>query len=204
MTAPVITAVFSIGYLGITVWLCRGMKLDAKALCLCGLTCALTMVLESIMIPLPTGAAIPLGALIPLMLLALLYDYRLAFLSGWITGILVIILIPVWQPVHWAQLFVEHLVCFSCLGYAGIFGNQKRGQILLGMLLAIFLKFWGHVLSGVIFFSQNAWDGWGAWGYSLAFNLSSRLPEGIISIVIVTLLPVGMLRRTIAPKGGIR
>ena len=59
MTAPVITAVFSIGYLAITAWLCRGTKLDAKALCLCGLTCALTMVLESIMIPRPTGATIP-------------------------------------------------------------------------------------------------------------------------------------------------
>ena len=159
MTAPVITTVFSIGYLGITVWLCRKVKLNAKAICLCGLTCALTLVLESIMIPLPTGAVIPLGTLIPLMLLALIYDYRLAFLSGWVTGILVILLIPVWQPVHWAQLFVEHLVCFSCLGYAGILGCHKRRRIFLGMLLAVFLKFWGHVLSGVIFFSQNAWEG---------------------------------------------
>ena len=113
MTAPIITAVFAIGYLGLTAWLCRKVTLSAKALCLCGLTCALTLVLESIMIPLPTGAAIPLGAMIPLLLLALLYDYRLAFLSGWITGLLVIFLIPAWQPVHWAQLFVEHLVCFS-------------------------------------------------------------------------------------------
>ena len=194
MTAPVITTVFSIGYLGVTVWLCREVKLNAKALCLCGLTCALTLVLESIMIPLPTGAAIPLGAMIPL---ALIYDYRLAFLSGWITGILAIILIPVWQPVHWAQLFVEHLVCFSCLGYAGIFGNQKRGRILVGMLLAIFLKFWGHVLSGVIFFSQNAWDGWGAWGYSLTYHLSSKIPEAILTMVIVSLLPLGTMRKAL-------
>ena len=197
MAAPVITAVFSIGYLAITAWLCRGIKLNAKALCLCGLTCALTLVLESIMIPLPTGATIPLGALIPLMLLALIYDHRLAFLSGWITGILVIILIPVWQPVHWAQLFVEHLVCFSCLGYADIFGSHKRGQILAGMLLAVFLKFWGHVLSGVIFFSQNAWDGWGAWGYSLTYHLSSKIPEAILTMVIVFLLPLGTMRKAL-------
>ncbi len=62
MTAPVITAVFSIGYLAVTAWLCRGIKLNAKALCLCGLTCALTLVLESIIIPLPTGATISLGS----------------------------------------------------------------------------------------------------------------------------------------------
>lgn len=197
MTSPIITAVFTIGYLSVTLWLCRGIRLNAKALCLCGLACALTLVLESIMIPLPTGAAIPLGALIPLMLLALIYDYRLAFLSGWITGILVILLIPAWQPVHWAQLFVEHLVCFSCLGYAGIFGSHKRGRILVGMLLAIFLKFWGHVLSGVIFFSQNAWDGWGAWGYSLTYHLSSKIPEAILTMVIVSLLPLGTMRKAL-------
>ena len=51
MTAAVITTVFSIGYLGITVWLCRKVNLNAKALSLCGLTSALTLVLESIMIP---------------------------------------------------------------------------------------------------------------------------------------------------------
>ena len=194
MTAPIITAVFAIGYLGLTAWLCRKVTLSAKALSLCGLTCALTLVLESIMIPLPTGAAIPLGSMIPLLLLALLYDYRLAFLSGWITGLLVIFLIPAWQPVHWAQLFVEHLVCFSCLGYAGLFGSQRRGQILAGMLLAIFLKFWGHVLSGVIFFSENAWDGWGAWGYSLTYHLSSKIPEGIVTMAIISLLPLSTMK----------
>ena len=197
MTAPIITTVFAVGYLVITLWLCRGSKLDAKALCLCGLTCALTLVLASVMIPLPTGAVITCGSWIPLMLLALIYDYRLAFLSGWVTGVLAMILIPAWRPVHWAQVFVEQMVCFSCLGYAGVFGNQKRGRIIAGMLLAVFLKFWGHVLSGVMFFSQNAWDGWGAWGYSLTYHLSSKVPEGILTMVIVSLLPLGTLRKAL-------
>ena len=75
-------------------------------------------------------------------------------------------------------------------------------KVVLGALLAILLRFTAQVLSGVIFFSDNAWDGWGAWGYSLAYNLSSRLPEGILSIVIVTLLPLSLLRKTVTPKGG--
>ena len=200
MTAPVITAVFTIGYLGVTAWLCRGLKLDAKALSLGGLTCALTLVLAAVMIPLPTGAMITCGSWIPLILLAVIYDYRLAFLSGWITGVLVMILIPAWQPVHWTQIFVEHLVCFSCLGYAGIFGSHKRGHVLAGMMLATFLKFWGHVLSGVIFFSQNAWDGWGAWGYSLTYHLSSKIPEGVLTMVIVSLLPLTMMKKALNKK----
>ena len=202
MISPIITAVFAIGYLLITVWLCRGIKLNARALCLGGVICALTLVLASIRIPLPTGSNITCGSWIPLMLLALVYDCRLAMVTGWVCGILAMILIPGWQAVHWAQIFVQQLVCFSCLGYAGVFGTDKRWKMLCGMALAVFIRCCGHVLSGVIFYSQNAWDGWGAWGYSLAYNLSSRLPEGVLSILIVLLLPIGLMRRTLRRKEG--
>ena len=202
MISPIITTVFAIGYLLVTVWLCRGVKLDARALCLGGVICALTLVLASIRIPLPTGSNITCGSWIPLMLLALAYDYRLAMVTGWVCGILAMILIPGWQAVHWAQIFVQQLVCFSCLGYAGVFGTDKRWKMLCGMVVAVFIRCCGHVLSGVIFYSQNAWDGWGAWGYSLAYNLSSRLPEGVLSILIISLLPVGLMRRTLLSKGG--
>ena len=202
MISPIITAVFAIVYLLTTIWLCRGVKLDARALCLGGVVCALTLVLASIRIPLPTGSNITCGSWIPLMLLALVYDYRLAMMTGWVCGILVMILIPGWQAVHWAQIFVQQLVCFSCLGYAGVFGTDKRWKMFCVMALAVFILCCCHVLSGVIFYSQNAWDGWGAWGYSLAYNLSSRLPEGVLSILIVLLLPIGLMRRTLPRKEG--
>ena len=201
MISLTITAVFAVVYLLATLGLCRGVKLDARALCLGGVVCALTLVLASIRVPLPTGSNITCGSWIPLMLLALVYDYRLSILTGWVCGLLAMILIPGWQAVHWTQIFVQKLVFFSCLGYAGIFGSEKRQKALCGMVLAVFLRCCGHVLSGVIFYSQNAWDGWGAWGYSLAYNLSSRLPEGILSIVIVSLLPLKLLRRSVL-KGG--
>ena len=199
MISPVVVTVFTVCYLAVTLWLCRGLKLNAKSLAMGGLVCAITLILASIMLPLPTGAAITCGSWIPLMLLAAVYDYRLAFVSGWICGILSIFLIPAWQPVHWAQIFVENMVCFSCLGYTGIFGSNKRWKLLCGGLLGISLRFWAHVFSGVIFFSQNAWDGWGAWGYSLAYHLSSKLPEGIVSLSILMLLPLGALKK--AAKG---
>lgn len=202
MISAVITAVFAVVYLLATVWLCRGMKLNARALCLGGVICALTLVLATIRIPLPTGSNITCGSWIPLMLLALLYDYRLSMVTGWVCGILAMILIPGWQAVHWAQIFVQQLVCFSCLGYAGVFGADKRWKAGCGMTLAVFLRCCGHVLSGVIFYSQNAWDGWGAWGYSLAYNLSSRLPEGILSILIVSFLPLAFMRRSMMKEGG--
>lgn len=203
MISAVITAVFAVVYLLATGMLCRGLKLNTRALCLGGVICALTLVLATIRIPLPTGSNITCGSWIPLMLLALVYDYRLSMLTGWVCGILAMILIPGWQAVHWAQIFVQQLVCFSCLGYAGVFGSDKRWKAVCGMALAVFIRCVGHVLSGVIFYSQNAWDGWGAWGYSLAYNLSSRLPEGILSILIVSLLPLKLMRRTMCKEGGL-
>ena len=201
MITPVLTALFSAAYFLVTIWLCRGVKLNAKALSLGGVTCALTLVLASIMIPLPSGSAITCGSWVPLMVLAIVWDPRLALLAGWVCGVLAMILIPAWQPVHWAQIFVEQMVCFSCLGYAGIFGSDRRWKVLLGMLLAIVLKFWGHVLSGVIFYSQNAWDGWGAWGYSLTYHLSSKVPEGAATMLLISLLPLNTLRRVLHRTG---
>ena len=110
------------------------------------------------------------------------------------------IMVPAWQPVHWGQIFVEHLVCFSCLGYAGVFGNEKRWQMLLGIVTAVVIKFLGHVISGVIFFSNNAWDGWGAWAYSLAYHVSSKIPEGIITAIIVMLLPLAAIRKLVSGR----
>ena len=202
MITSTVAILFAVGYLLATVWLCRGIRLTARDLCLGGIVCAMTLVLATIRIPLPTGSNITCGSWIPLMLLALLYDYRLSMLSGWVCGILAMILIPGWQAVHWAQIFVEHLICFSCLGYTGAFGTDKRWKILCGGVLAIFIRFWAHVFSGVIFFSQNAWDGWGAWGYSLTYHLSSKIPEGVLSLAILMVLPLSALKK--AAKGAAR
>ena len=200
MISPTITAVFTVGYLLVTLYLCRGLRLGAREQALGGAVSSLTLVLAAIYIPLPTGASITAGSMIPLMLLALVYDRRLAFVAGWVTGLLTILLIPAWQPVHWAQVFVEHLVAFSCLGYAATFGSDRKWKVLLGVLLAITLRFIGQVLSGVIFFSQNAWDGWGAWAYSITYHLSSKVPEFIVSAAVLLVLPLDRLRQAV--RGG--
>ncbi len=197
MTNTVITIVFTILYYAAAISCMRGVRLHTRNFCICGLMIAMTLLLESIRIPIPTGATIPLCSPLPLLLLAVLIDPRLAILSGWVCGILAAVLVPGWQPVHWGQFFVEHMVCFSCLGFAGIFGNSCRRRILCGLLLASFLKIIGHLLSGVLFFSQNAWDGWGAWGYSLGYNLSQNVPLCVLSGAVVLALPLKNLKKAI-------
>ena len=200
MSTGIISAVFLTGYFSTCLFLLRGVKLNTKNISLCGILIALTLILDSIRIPLPTGASICLCSPVPLLLLAILYDKRLAILSGWVCGILAMFLVPAWQPVHWGQIFAEHLVCFSCLGYAGCFGCGTRRKVLCGILLASALKICGHTLSGVIFFSQNAWDGWGAWGYSLAYNFSQNIPLCLLSGIIVLAMPLQNLKHAIGKE----
>lgn len=200
MHTAVLTIVFLAIYYSVTIYLCRGVKLETRNLSICAIMIALTLILEYIRIPLPTGATLPCFSLVPLMLLAVVVDYRLVFLSGWVCGVLGMFVLPAWQPVHWAQPLVEHMVCFSCLGYVGVFGTDQRWKVLCGLTLASVLKLAGHIISGVIFFSQNAWSGWGAWGYSLMYNISQNVPLCVLSAIVVLALPLETLRR-VARKG---
>lgn len=190
-----ITICFAVFYYSLTFFAIRHVRFSTRDLCLSGIVVAMTLVLESIRIPLPTGATTSLLSPVPLMLFAVVSDYRVAIVTGWVCGFLAMVMIPGWQPVHWGQFLVEHMVCFSCLGYTGIWGTDKRYKIAGGMILASGLKIAGHLFSGVVFFSQNAWDGWGAWGYSLAYNLSQNLPLCILSGIIIMLLPLKALKQ---------
>jgi thiamine transporter len=52
-------------------------------------------------------------------------------------------------------------------------------------------------MSGVIFFSQNAWSGWGAWGYSVVYNFTEYIPLFILCTIVVLLMPLKQLRKAV-------
>lgn len=183
-----IVAAFTLCYFAVTLFLCRGMRLSARDICLAGLMSAATLVLRCFLITLPNGSHISLGA-------------RVAFCAGWVTGLLAMLLLPDWQPVHWAQPFVEQLICFSALGYASVFGTDRRWKIILGTTLAVALSVTSHIMAGAVFFAQYAWDGYGPWAYSIVANLSGHGTEGLLTIILVSVLPVRRLEKSI--KAGV-
>ena len=192
-----IIAVFALIYYAVTFWLCRGLKLNIKAQALCGLACAMTVVLSFIYIPLPTGGVLSIGAMVPIMLLSVCYDHKIAVFAGAVTALIAAFCVPAWAAVHWAQFFVEHLICFTCLGFAGIFGCDKKWKMLCGILLAVTIKTTAHVLSGLVFFSQNTWAGFGALAFSFWYNASVCIPEAILAAILMLALPIKNIRKTI-------
>ncbi len=197
MLAYLITGAFTLCYLGFTVYTCKGLKLTVKIQALCGISCALTVALSYLYIPLPTGGMLAMGSLLPIMLLSICCDHRAAIVTGAVTAILSLFAMPGWAPIHWAQPMVEHLVCFTALGYAGIFGCDKKWKMLCGLLVTLLLKTTGHVLSGILFFSDNAWEGFGAVAYSFGYNFSSAFPEAVLPAIIILLLPIPHIKKTI-------
>ena len=201
MKPSVVAAIFTVAYQLFSLYLCRKYRPKLRDLIFGAVACALTAVFSYFVVPLPTGAVAIIGSSIPLILTALVCDFRLAIVSGWVMGILTIVLmLPAWQPVHWAQIFVEHMICFSCLGYAGIFGSDSRRKMWCGIALTLLLQFTSHLLSGAVFFSSNAWGGWSAWGYSLVYNLSQIVTEGIVSIAVISVLPIKNRKLAVSGK----
>lgn len=202
MITKIFAVVFTVAYICVSIWLCRKFRFDVKSLALGAIAIALTCILACIYIPLPTGASITCCSWVPLMLLAIIYDYRLAIISGFVCGIITIFVVPGWSIVHWAQFFLEYVPLFSCMGYAGILGYEKKGRLILAIALAVVLRMTAQILSGVIFFGAYAWEGWGAWAYSLIYHFTSKIPEGIISALVLLALPLDRLAKI--AKGGAR
>ena len=69
-----IAGVFTVAVLGTTIWLCRGLRLASRDICLAGLMSAATLVLRCFLITLPNGSHISLGAMLPILLLSLIGD----------------------------------------------------------------------------------------------------------------------------------
>lgn len=188
-------------YIVFTLFYLRKLRFDVKKAAAAGMMVAATVVLNIIRIPLPTGATMGLVSVLPIMLISLIYDARLGIVTGLISAVVLPLLVPAWVPIHPMQFFVEHIVSLSCLGYAGIFGTKNRGKMLAACFIALFIKVLSHFASGIIFFSQNAPDGWGAYFYSFVYNLSSVGVEGVLSIIVIMLLPFERIKKVVLREG---
>ncbi|OON92204.1 MAG: thiamine transporter, partial [Candidatus Epulonipiscium fishelsonii] len=144
---------------------------------------------------LPTGGAIALLSVTPAMILAILYGPHAGIWVGLLSGCLVMILLPGWVPIHPLQVFVEQFGALGALGYAGILGSDKKSKIILGCLLAVVINVSFHIFSGVLFFSMNAPEGVSAWAYSIPYNIGSMGVEGILSVILISLLPLQKLKK---------
>lgn len=150
-----------------------------------GIALALATILEIFRIyHFPQGGSVTLGSMVPILLMAFLYGPEVGFLTGFLYGIITLILDPyILQPV---QVLFDYPLPFMALGIAGYFKNHK----LIGTIIPIFGRFICHFISGVLFFGSFAPKGMSPVIYSILINGSFMLIEGSICVAIMAVLPV--------------
>ncbi len=166
----------------------RKLKMNVKQLTISAMAVTLAVVFQYLRLgKLPQGGSITLFCMFFICLIGYLYGVRAGIMAGIAYGLLNLILDPsVYYPV---QMLLDYPIAFACLGLSGFFSHSKNGLI-KGYLLGIFGRFVAHVLSGVIFFSTYAPEGWNPLIYSMWYNASYIIPDAIVTIVLLLLPPL--------------
>ncbi|WP_369668768.1 energy-coupled thiamine transporter ThiT [Thalassobacillus devorans] len=138
----------------------------------------------------PQGGSVSL-AMIPVFLIAFRWGLKGGLLTGFLYGVFQIIVGQAYilTPL---QAFIEYGLAFTALGLAGIFASTVKQSLInhntkkfftyvsLGILLGSALRFFAHVVAGVVFFAEYT-EAENIWLYSLGYNASYMVPAAIIS-----------------------
>lgn len=124
---------------------------------------------------LPQGGSVTLASLLPLMFYSYLFGTRKGVLACVIYGLLQAIQDP-WI-IHPIQFLLDYPVAFLMVGLTGmfrdkgIFKEKTILQFIFGALAAVTLRYFCHVITGIIVFGSYAAEGFNevAWGF--VYNL---------------------------------
>lgn len=163
----------------------KKIKFTPELIARIGIALALATILKMLRLyHFPQGGSITLGSMIPILLIAFMYGPEVGCLTGFLYGVITFILDP--YILHPVQVLFDYPLPFMTLGIAGFF-NQKRW---LGVSIAVFVRFTCHFISGISFFGSFAPKGMSPVIYSLIVNGPIIGIEGIICLVILTVLPL--------------
>lgn len=131
------------------------------------------------------GGSVTFASLLPLMIFAYKFGAKKGLLAGVIYGLLQFVQSPqFYQPM---QVILDYPVAFGAIGLAGIFKDVKflkndLWKFVLGATVAVFLRYAAHVISGYYVFSSWAWEGYGAFAYSVVYNLFCFVDLAIVLV----------------------
>src|SRR5690625_3001430 len=139
-------------------------------------------------------------AIVPIFIIAFRWGVRASFASGFIWGILQIVLGDAWilTPL---QAFIEYFIAFAFVGFAGLFMNQiKRNflennkakanfYIIIAVILGSAPRYFWHFIAGLALFGQYALEeGEGALIFSLIANGITFIGAAITCSIVLILL----------------
>ena len=166
-----------------------------KRLCVSAIMLALATALSLVKIyTLPLGGSITLLSMLPIVFLSINYGLGWGFFTAFVYSLIQFALdfasIASWglTPAIFVGCIVfDYILAFTALGIAGIFRKKGVWGAVFGTCLALFLRFFSHLLSGLILFrSYEVFNSPFLW--SLCYNGSFMLPEMIITAIATAML----------------
>ena len=164
---------------------------------------ALGYILDLIGFGMPQGGSVTF-VLVPIILIA----FRRGIVAGVVTGFLIGLLqvvtgrfypAPLSFEIVVIQVGIDYFIAFMVAGLAGLlrpaymkaFENQNKKKmaiaIVIGALIASFLRYLAHVLSGILFFGEFA-EGENVILYSLIYNSTYMIPVFLFAAFICAIL----------------
>lgn len=164
-------------------------KIHTKQLVFSAVALALASV-ASIIKPfsLPMGGSVTLFSMLFIVLIGYWYGPYVGLTAAVAYGLLQFIMGPYFYSIP--QFFTDYPLAFGSLGLSGFFWKKKNGLI-KGYIVGVLGRYFFAFLSGLLFFASYAkGSGMSAPIYSLVYNGSYLLTEGVITLIIISLPPV--------------
>lgn len=164
----------------------KSRAFSTKQLVFSAIAMALALVTSMIkLFELPLGGSVTLLSMLFIVLIGYWYGPKAGLMTGFAYGLLQFIIEPVFYTIP--QLIVDYPLAFGALGLSGFFSNRKHG-LQFGYIAGILGRLVFAWLSGVIFFASYASSyNMSAPVYSLVYNGSYILAEGIITLIIISI-----------------
>jgi thiamine transporter len=154
-------------------------KFTTKAIVYGGLCVAIAFVLSYIRLyRWPQGGSITLVSMLPIFIYAYIFGPAAGVVAGAACGVLQLIQDP--YILHPVQVMLDYIIAFAALGLAGF----SRKNILWGIAIGGFGRFFSSFLSGVIFFGSYAPEGMNPIVYSILVNGLVLGTDSLICLVV--------------------
>ena len=158
---------------------------------------AISFVLDQIGFKMPQGGSVTLSML-PIIVMAFRWGILGGMLTGFVTGILQLIMgAYVLNPI---QAALDYFVAYALVGAAAVTlgwllsskAKNNKGSmvkaIVVGTVIGGLLRYLIHFIGGIVFFGSFAPEGQPVWLYSLVYNASYMIPSIILSAIVASIL----------------
>lgn len=174
-------------------------KFQLRALTEMAIMTALALVLDKIVLfTMPQGGSVSL-VMLPIIIVGLRWGLAEGVITGLLVGLIQLFFGGYFLNI--AQVFLDYIVSYAGIGFAGLMASQvqtartlknRSTAITIATLIASSLRFLGNFLSGIIFYGSYSPKGTPVWIYSLTYNLSYIIPAAILSLILLLILAKAM------------